>query len=67
MNASSGQGYTGIGCSVIQIDGVTIRADGLAARKNNVTYISATFIWGLGAEHPRVPSLQADFRPLEVK
>ena len=46
---------------------VSIRADGLAAGKNNVTHISATLVWGLGAEHPRVSSLEADFRPLEVK
>jgi hypothetical protein len=40
------------------MDGVTISGDGLAAREDNIANVATAFVWGFGAEHPRVSALQ---------
>jgi hypothetical protein len=50
--ASSGQSYARIGCSVIQVDGIPIRADGLAAWEHNVVHVSDALVWGVGTKNP---------------
>ena len=53
--------------SVIKIDGVSIRADRLPARKHDILDVSAALIGSFRTEHPGVSPLQTDLRLLQVK
>src|ERR1035437_2321548 len=58
-DAAGGHRHAGICRSVIKMNGVSIRADGLSARKHNSLHVSAQLIWCFRAEHPGVRPLQA--------
>ena len=66
-NAARSQRHTGIACSVIQIDSVSICADGLSARKHDVFHVSATLIRCFRTEDPGITSLQADLRTFQIE
>jgi len=51
-DAPGGQSDAGIGRSVIQLDGVSIRSDGLPAREHNIVHIAVPFIRSLRPEDP---------------
>src|ERR1035441_4932115 len=52
--AAGGQGNAGISGSVIQVNGISVRADRLPAGKHDVFHISASLITGFRPEHPGV-------------
>jgi len=66
-NAAGGHGHARICCSVIEVNGVTIRSNCLSAGKDDIPNISRPLIVGFGAKHPGIPSLQADIRPINVE
>ena len=66
-DACSGKGNAGIGCSVVNVDGVAIGGDGLAAREDDVMDVSDALVGSFRTEDPRVSALQADLRLVEVK
>ena len=66
-NAPSGHRHARIGCSVIEMNGVSILSDGLSARKDDISNISRPLIVGFGAKHPGISSLQADIRPIDIE
>jgi hypothetical protein len=40
------------------MNSVTVSADGLTAREDNVANVTTTFIWSFGAEYPGISALQ---------
>src|SRR5437667_12198108 len=56
-----------IGGTIVEIDGVPIRSQRIAARKNHVLHIAMTFIFGFRRKHPRIPPNQAFFWLLKVE
>ena len=66
-DAACSQRHAGVTSAVVEVDSVAVGANGLAAWKDNVLYISATFIRGLRAEHPGVTTLETNLRMLEIE
>ena len=66
-HACRGQSDAGIGRSVIEVDGVAIRADGLTAREHDVVHISDALVGGFGTEDPFVSAFEADLGLVDVK
>ena len=50
-----GQGNAPAGCSVVKVNGVSIRTDRLSARKHDVVYVAVALMLGLELSGIRVP------------
>src|ERR1035437_3014331 len=66
-DAAGGHRHAGICRTVIKVDGVSICADGLSARKHNSLHVSAQLIRGFRAEHAGVSPLQAYIRMFQIE
>ena len=66
-DAARGQRNAGVGRTVIQIDRISIRADGLPAGEDNILDVSTALIPGSWTEDPGIPALQADLRLLQIE
>src|ERR1035441_4020394 len=51
-DAARGQCDAGIGCTVIQVDRVSVSSDGLSAREDDIVHIAVPFIRSLWPEYP---------------
>ncbi len=56
-----------IGGTIVEIDGVSIRCQRIAAWKRHVLYVTMTFIFRFRSKHPRIPPNQAFFWLLKVE
>ena len=66
-NAAVRQRNARIGGAVVEIDGVAIRCQRIAARKHDVLHVAMTFIFRFRRKHPRIPPNQAFFWLLKVE
>src|SRR5260370_6224484 len=66
-DAASSHGHTRVTCPVIEVNAISIRADGLSTREYNVENVTSSLIWSFWTEHPRVSSLQTDIWLVEVE
>jgi len=66
-NAAGCEGHAGVGTSIIEVDTIAIRADGLAAREDYVTDVAYHLVHGLRPEDPLVAPQQAMLRPFEIE
>src|SRR2546430_15204201 len=57
-NASVRQRDTGVRSTVVEVDGVPVFPNCIAARKHDVLYISISLVLRLRREHPRITSHQ---------
>ena len=66
-DATSSQGHAGVSRSVIKINGVSVRADGLTTGENDVADISSALVWGFRPKYPGISALQAHIWLLEIE
>jgi hypothetical protein len=66
-NAATRERNARISGTVVEIDGVAIGSNRIAARKHNVLNISMTFVFRFGREYPGIPSNQAFFRLFQIE
>src|SRR5271166_3388431 len=66
-NAAVGQRDAGIRGAIIQIDGVAIGGNRVAAGKHHVLNIAVAFVLGLRSKHPGISAIEAFFRLLQIK
>src|SRR5205809_577675 len=66
-NTAVRQRYTRIGGAVVEVDGVPIRCQRIAARKHHVLDVAMTFIFRFRRKHPRIPPNYAFFWLLKVE
>ncbi len=57
-NAAGRQRHAGVSRPVVQVNRVTVSADGLTAREDDLTAVSATLLRGFRAEDPAISALQ---------
>src|SRR5260370_35063970 len=66
-NTTVSQRNARISGTVVEIDGVPIRSQRIAARKHHVLDVAMTFIFRFRRKHPRIPPNQAFFWLLKVE
>src|SRR5260370_40869761 len=64
-DAAVRQSNTRIGSAVIEIDGVPVCCDGVAAGEYDILHVSVTFVVCFRRKHPRISPDQAFFRLLK--
>ena len=66
-DTASRQSHTRISRPIVEMDGVSIRCDGLAAWENDIADVSSSLIGSFRAKHPRISAKQTHLWLIEIK
>jgi hypothetical protein len=62
-----GQRNTGIACTIVDINGISVGTHGVSTWEHHVVHIASPLIVGLRSEDPGVAPQQTNIRLLKVK
>ena len=66
-NTAGGQGNARIRRAIIDVNGVAVGSNGVAARKDDVVHIAALLVGFFGPKNPLIAAFQAPFRAVQIK